>query len=95
MAAERGADDTNETEVARVLDDLLTKAQAGPAAKRASRVAARTRAGAAAHRPPPRQDLAGEPRAAGEGGRQDQAGEKLATVIPFGIFDADDEASRW
>lgn len=44
MAAEKGSDDTNETEVARVLDDLLARAQAGPADKRAGRVAARTRA---------------------------------------------------
>ena len=28
MAAEKGSDDTNETEVARVLDDLLARAQA-------------------------------------------------------------------
>jgi hypothetical protein len=95
MAAEKGTDDTNETEVARVLDDLLTRAQAGPADKRAGRVAARTRAGAAAHRLPPREDHdAGSP-PGGEGADQDQASEKLATVIPFGIFDADTEASRW
>jgi putative transposase len=94
MAAENGTDDTNETEVARVLD-LLTRAQAGPAAKRAGRVAARTRAAAAAHRPPPRDDHDREPQAGGAGGGQDRAGEKLATVIPFGIFDADAEASRW
>jgi len=30
LAAQKGKDDTNETEVARVLDDLLTRAQAGP-----------------------------------------------------------------
>ena len=95
MAAEKGSDDTNETEVARVLDDLLARAQAGPADKRAGRVAARTRAGAAAHRPPPRDNQAGESEARGEGADQGQAGEKVATVIPFGIFDADAEASRW
>ena len=58
--AGRGArtDDTNETEVARVLDDLLTRAQAGPADKATARVAARTRVAAAAHRPPPREEPA-------------------------------------
>ena len=95
MAAEQGTDDTNETEVARVLDDLLTRAQNGPADKRADRVAARTRAAAAAHRPPPRDDPGRGSRAGGDGGDPDLAGQKLATVIPFGIFDADAEASRW
>lgn len=95
MAAEKGTDNTNETEVARVLDDLLTRAQNGPADKRADRVAARTRAAAAAHRPPPRDDPGRGSRVGGDGGDPDLAGEKLATVIPFGIFDADAEASRW
>jgi transposase InsO family protein len=93
LAAGKGADDTNETEVARVLDDLLTRAQAGPD-KRSGRVAARTRAGAAAHRPPQPDCQDGEPQADG-GGREDDSGAKLAAVIPFGIFDADAEASRW
>src|SRR5260370_1212519 len=31
---EKGLDDTNATEVARALDDLLTRAQAGPVSKR-------------------------------------------------------------
>jgi hypothetical protein len=30
LAAQAGRDDTNQTEVARVLDELLTRAQAGP-----------------------------------------------------------------
>ena len=90
LAAEKGKDDTNETEVARVLDDLLTRAQAGPADKRASRVTARTRAGAAAHRPPPREEAV--PPAGGTGGDGD---EPLATVIPFGVFDADAESDNW
>jgi hypothetical protein len=34
LAAQAGRDDTNETEVARVLDELLTRAQAGPAVTR-------------------------------------------------------------
>jgi transposase InsO family protein len=87
LAAEKGQDDTNETEVARVLDDLLTRAQAGPAGNRDGKVAARTRVAAAAHRPPPRPEP-GPP--AGDCGD-----EPLATVIPFGIFDADAESDRW
>lgn len=56
LAAERGVDDTNETEVARVLDDLLTRAQAGPVDKRTDRLAARGRVAAAIHRVPPPAD---------------------------------------
>lgn len=45
MAASRGLPDDNETEVARVLDELLTCAATGPATDRASvRITARTRA---------------------------------------------------
>ena len=90
LAAERGRDDTNETEVARVLDDLLTRAQAGPVDKLSDRVAARTRVAAAAHRPPPRDD-ATPPRTERQPADGDGDG-PLATVIPFGIFDADAEA---
>ena len=78
LAAQAGRDDTNETEVARVLDELLTRAQAGPPADKATaRVAARTRVAAAAHRPPPREEPAAADsdsdddarrRAAGRGG---------------------------
>ena len=51
LAAQAGRDDTSETEVARVLDELLTRAQAGPPTDKATaRVAARTRVAAAAHR---------------------------------------------
>jgi transposase InsO family protein len=95
LAAEKGADNTNETEVARVLDDLLTRAQAGPEPRRVDRIAARTRAAAAAHRPPPRNEQSGRPQQDGGGEDQDGAEPKLAPVIPFGIFDADAEASRW
>jgi hypothetical protein len=93
LAAEKGTDDTNETEVARVLADVLARAQAGPVDKLTNRVAARTRVAAAAHRPPPRQE-ASPP--AGETGAGDGSGDQpLATVIPFGIFDADAESDRW
>jgi transposase InsO family protein len=86
LAAEKGKDDTNETEVARVLDDLLTRAQAGPAGKREDRVTARTRVAAAAHRPPRRPEPS-PPASVADG--------PLATVIPFGVFDADAESDRW
>jgi Mu transposase, C-terminal len=92
LAAQAGRDDTNQTEVARVLDELLTRAQAGPPPDKATaRVAARTRAAAAAHRPPP---LA-EPAAVNRDSDDDAGGGQLAAVIPFGVFDADAEASRW
>ena len=76
-----------------MLDELLTRAQAGPAADTATaRVAARTRVAAAAHRPPPRE----EPAAANRDGDDDAGGGgQLAAVVPFGVFDADAEASRW
>jgi len=92
LAAQAGRDDTSETEVARVLDELLTRAQAGPPADKATaRVAARTRVAAAAHRPPPRQ----EPAAVTSDSDDDAGGGQLAAVVPFGVFDADAEASRW
>jgi hypothetical protein len=77
--------------VARVLDELLTRAQAGPPADKATaRVAARTRVAAAAHRPPPREEPAAADSDSDAGG-----GGQLAAVVPFGVFDADAEASRW
>ena len=92
LAAEGGLDDTSETQIARVLEDLLTRAQAGPVDKVADRVTARTRVAAAAHRPPPRE----EPGPVTTGSADDtRGGGQLATVVPFGVFDADAEASRW
>jgi putative transposase len=92
LAAQAGRDDTSETEVARVLDELLTRAQAGPSADKATaRVAARTRDAAAAHRPPPRE----EPAAVNSDSDDDAGGGQLAAVVPFGVFDAYAEASRW
>jgi putative transposase len=72
-----------EAEVARALDDLLTRAEHGPD-RASAKVAARTRAGAAAHRP-----VLPEPTPPAEPAQPD------AQVIPFGIFDADAEAERW
>jgi putative transposase len=86
LAAEKGLDHANESVVARVLDDLLTRAQAGPVDKVSDRVTARDRVAATAHRRPARvQDTQPAPEPDGP----------LATVIPFGIFDADAEADRW
>jgi len=90
LAADRGVNDTNETEVAKVLDDLLTRAQSGPVDKASDRVIARTRVAAAAHRPPPRDNTS-----ASETAESASADAPLATVIPFGVFDADAEAARW
>lgn len=92
LAAQAGLDDANETEVARVLDELLTRAQAGPVDKVNDRITARTRVAAAAHRPPPR---TGELEAESQPLADDVGDGPLATVIPFGIFDADAEADRW
>ncbi len=93
LAAQAGRDNTNETEVARVLDELLTRAGAGPQAgppvdKATARVAARTRVAAASHRPPPPE--AAEPDGDGE---LDEL--STAPVVPMGIFDARAEAERW
>jgi transposase InsO family protein len=76
-----------EAEIARVLDELLTRAEHGPD-KTSARITARTRAGQAAHRPPPPEQPAPAPVA-------EEVTEPDAEVIPFGIFDADAEAERW
>ena len=57
--------------------------------KRSDRIAARTRVAAASHRPPtaPTDPSQAEPAPEADG--------PLATVIPFGIFDADAEAAKW
>lgn len=89
LVAESGREVT-ETEIARALDALLTRAEHGPDTASA-KIIARTRAAAARHRPPPPDDSA-DARSGDDG--QD-AGTQLATVIPFGVFDADAEAERW
>jgi len=95
LAAQTGRDATNETEVARVLDELLARAEAGPGVgrtvdKTSARVAARTRVAAAAHRPPPVDDSSAEP------DDEDEPDElSTSTVVPMGIFDARAEAERW
>ena len=76
-----------EAEIARVLDELLTRAEHGPD-KASARITARTRAGQASHRPPPLPETETALAA-------DEVTEPDAEVIPFGIFDADAEAERW
>jgi putative transposase len=78
--AGRGA---TEAEIARILDDLLTRAEHGPD-KTSARITARTRAGQATHRP-----------AMPAPAPNDEATGPTAEIIPFGIFDADAEAERW
>lgn len=101
LTAQRGGDDSNETEIARVLDDLLTRAQAGPLDKRSDRVAARTRLTSVTNPPIPlpgrttsvSDDTEPATDAGADAGAEQSAA--LATVIPFGVFDADAEAAKW
>ncbi|MFY1593113.1 Mu transposase C-terminal domain-containing protein [Micromonospora sp. WMMD737] len=87
MAAARGLPDDNETEVARVLDELLTRAGNGPQNKATARVAARTRA--ARRRVLPEAQVIDLPTPA------PAPGAGPAPVEPFGLFDVDAEAERW
>jgi putative transposase len=94
IATAKGLDDKNETDVARVLDQLLTRAQHGPDRpadqsrdRRSDRVVARTKVAAATHRPP-------QPEPSPEADT-DCSDETTATVVPFGIFDAHAEAEKW
>ncbi|MDE1672672.1 Mu transposase C-terminal domain-containing protein [Nocardia gipuzkoensis] len=89
LVARRGADDTDETAIARALDDLLIRSENGPARpdERATRrAAARGRVAAATHRPPASDTEPVEP---------PPVEPVEATVIPFGIFDAAAEAEKW
>lgn len=85
LAAERGLDPRNETDVARALDELLTRAGAGPGDK-STRIAARTRAARPTpRRAPPVDESIGLP-----------AMQPVnIEVAAFGLFDADAEAERW
>jgi transposase InsO family protein len=94
LAASRDAGQERETGAARALADLLAQASDGPGTggERVDRkIAARTRAAAAAHRPPVAVDLAAAPEE--DFDAEDET--ELGTVIPFGIFDAAVEAERW
>jgi putative transposase len=91
LAAARGLDPADQAAVARVLDDLLTRAQAGPDARTSARVAART-AIAAAGRPalPPARDKQDT-----DHGDTGSAPAAQRAVAPMGIFDAYAEAEKW
>ncbi len=93
LAAQRGGDGRDETAVARVLDDLLDRAETGPAPSAADRrVTARTRAATST----PTHPSASRPSEQSEPtDEDDQGGGELAQVIPFGVFDARAEAERW
>jgi hypothetical protein len=89
LTSQAGLDDTNETDVARVLDELLTRAQDGPPGDtRSARVAARTRVGAAAHRPPAQPSLV-EPEP------EELTDAEVDEVVPLPVFDARAEAEKW
>lgn len=75
-----------ETEVARVLDELLSRAEHGPD-RAGARITARTRAAQTGHRP-----ALPEPAVAAA---VDEPNRPDAEVIPFGVFDAEAEAERW
>ena len=98
LAAQAGRDNTDQTEIARILDQLLTRAQNGPGDRADARVVARTRVGAATHRPP-QVDKLDDPAVVGDAGDAATTAEAGtspgATVIPLGVFDADAEAERW
>ena len=88
LVAESGREVT-ETEIARVLDNLLTRAEHGPDTA-GRKIAARTRAALAAHWAPTPEPAAPEPAEPPAASRPD-----TAEAIPFGVFDADAEAERW
>jgi hypothetical protein len=92
LAAARGLDGADESAVARVLDDLLTRAQAGPGDRASARVAART-AIAAADRPcpPPAEGT----RACDSDGQAAPEPDGRQPAVTMGIFDARAEAEKW
>ena len=79
----------SETEIARVLDNLLTRAEHGPDTA-GRKIAARTRAALASHWAPTPEPAAPEPAKPAAASRPD-----TTEAIPFGVFDADAEAERW
>ncbi|MFI6779295.1 Mu transposase C-terminal domain-containing protein [Nocardia sp. NPDC050412] len=89
LVTESGRDVT-ETEIARALDDLLTRAEHGPDTT-SHKVAARTRATTSTHRKPTPESATETEQPA----PQRQPKSETAEVIAFGVFDADAEAERW
>uniref|UniRef100_UPI003F492F7B Mu transposase C-terminal domain-containing protein n=1 Tax=Amycolatopsis sp. CA-096443 TaxID=3239919 RepID=UPI003F492F7B len=96
LARSRGDGAVTETDIARALDELLTRAEHGPD-RAGARVVARTRTAAAAHRPVPAHPAATDPAAADlmDPPAAEPAAAVGGEVVPFGVFDADAEAERW
>jgi transposase InsO family protein len=87
IVEQRGGDDTDETAIARALDDLLTRAGAGPDGDvRQQRVVARTRAASRPALPAGDDPVEEEDDLADPG---DDA--PVAKVLPFAVFEAGDE----
>lgn len=87
LAAEGGLDDTNEASVARVLDELLTRAEHGPDT-RSAKVAGRTRVAAAVRAQATAPETETEP-------EPEPEALPPVPVADFGVFDAHAEAERW
>ncbi|MFF5176383.1 hypothetical protein ACFY3U_27720 [Micromonospora sp. NPDC000089] len=86
--------ESNETATARVLADLLRRAGEGPTPQApphetSRRVAARTRAAVTSHRPP----VTPEPPPGPDFDEPED--EQVDNVVPFGVFNAREEAQRW
>jgi putative transposase len=97
ILARRGSDKTTEAEIAEAVSKLLDRAEQGPEprsergpAKRDRRVAARTRATSKPAWPRPGDD---EPARAEP--EDEPSTDRLAPVIPLGVFDAQQEARKW
>ncbi|ONI90876.1 integrase [Saccharothrix sp. ALI-22-I] len=88
LTAESGRDVT-ETEIARALDALLTRAEHGPD-RTGARIIARTRAAGTSHRP-----TLPDPVTTPEQPTPSTAEFAGGQVIEFGVFDAEAEAERW
>ncbi|MDX3309253.1 Mu transposase C-terminal domain-containing protein [Streptomyces sp. ME08-AFT2] len=85
LLAARGADTTDEGAIAAAVEDLLTRAGAGPD----RRIAARTRAASAVPGRPAAEDASEAVEEA-----EPDGDEAVGKVIPFGVFDAFTDGSR-
>jgi putative transposase len=102
VLARRGQDRPTEAEITEAVNQLLTRADQGPAppdTAKDRKVRSRTRATSTPSWPrpdPPAVQLAAPPAPAlAEEDPADEEDESLAKVIPLGVFDAREEAKRW
>ncbi|WP_343951016.1 Mu transposase C-terminal domain-containing protein [Nonomuraea longicatena] len=103
LAARRGTDPVTERQIAEAVDTLLDTAGRGPdnrqpRARRDARIAGRTRASAPIWpAPAPTGSSPTETPANAEGDveRQGNDSERVAKVVPLGIYDAREEAKKW